>query len=122
MAKTAKTPRAARVVRHRRIRQTLAGTSKRPRLTVFRSLTQIYAQVVNDTEGHTLTSASSLESETKGKQGNTKTDTAKIVGQLVAQRAKKLGISEVVFDRSGYKYHGRVQALADAAREGGLKF
>ena len=122
MAKTAKNPRAARVVRHRRIRQTLAGTPQRPRLTVFRSLTQIYAQVVNDTEGHTLTSASSLESEAKRKQGSTKTDSAKVVGQLLAQRAKKLGIAEVVFDRGGYKYHGRVQALAEAAREGGLKF
>jgi len=122
MAHTAKNPREARIVRHRRIRQKLAGTPARPRLTVFRSLAQIYAQVVDDTQGHTLTSASSLDSEAKGKRGKTKTDTAKVVGGLLAQRATELGITEVVFDRGGYKYHGRVQALADAAREGGLKF
>ena len=123
MAHTAKTAREARVIRHRRIRKKLAGTADRPRLSVFRSLNQIYAQVVDDTRGHTLASASSLEPEAKGQRnGKNKTETAKLVGGLLAKRAREQGVAEVVFDRGGCKHHGRVRALADAAREGGLRF
>ena len=100
-----------------RIRKNVNGTAERPRLSVFRSNKQIYAQVVNDLTGTTLASASSL-----GLEKMNKTEQAKKVGALVAENAKKAGITSVVFDRNGYLYHGRVQALADAAREGGLNF
>ncbi len=117
----APTREAAREKRHSRIRLTLAGTPERPRLAIFRSLNQIYAQVIDDTEGRTLASASSLEEGVRGLEV-TKSERAKVVGRLVAERARKAGVGEVVFDRAGFKYHGRVQALADAAREAGLEF
>ncbi|AJD56211.1 50S ribosomal protein L18 [Streptococcus mutans PKUSS-HG01] len=105
--------------RHRRVRGKLSGTADRPRLNIFRSNTGIYAQVIDDVAGVTLASASTLDKEvSKG----TKTEQAVVVGKLVAERAVAKGISEVVFDRGGYLYHGRVKALADAARENGLKF
>jgi large subunit ribosomal protein L18 len=104
-----------------RIRKIIKGTSERPRLTVFRSNKEIYAQVINDLAGHTLVSASSRDKGIDDKKGN-KTLKAKLVGQLIAERAKEAGIDNVVFDRNGYLYHGRVKALADAARESGLKF
>lgn len=114
----------ARKRRHERVRKTVSGTSVRPRLNVFRSLSHIYAQVIDDTTGHTLVSASSLEKEISSLNGSetTKTKRAVAVGKLVAERALAVGITEVVFDRGGYKYHGRVKALADASREAGLKF
>ena len=114
----------ARKRRHERVRKTLSGTPARPRLNVFRSLIHIYAQVIDDTTGHTLVSASSLEKEISSLNGSetTKTKRAIAVGKLVAERALAAGITEVVFDRGGYKYHGRVKALADASREAGLKF
>jgi large subunit ribosomal protein L18 len=105
----------------RRIRKKISGTQEKPRLTVFRSNTQFYAQLVNDIAGTTLVSVSSLDSSLKEQKGN-KTDQAKLVGKLAATKSKEAGISEVVFDRNGYLYHGRVKAFADAAREGGLKF
>jgi large subunit ribosomal protein L18 len=109
--------------RHKRVRKQISGTSTRPRLNVYRSLSQIYAQVIDDTKGHTLASASTLDSELKKKlKGLKKTEQARLVGELVAERAKEKGIRQVVFDRGGYKYHGRVKALADAAREAGLVF
>ena len=101
-----------------RIRTKVFGTAERPRLTVFRSNSQIYAQVIDDTKGATLASASSLAIKGKG----TKTEKAAIVGKAIAEAAKKAGVETVVFDRNGYLYHGRVKQLADAAREGGLKF
>ena len=109
--------------RHLRVRKSIAGTTKRPRLNVYRSLSQIYAQVIDDSIGHTLASASTLDSDLKKQlKGLKKTEQARLVGELVAERAKEKGIREVVFDRGGYKYHGRVKALADAARESGLVF
>ena len=112
---------AARTKRHERLRLRLSGTPARPRLAIFRSLSQIYAQVIDDTTGRTLAAASSLESGLRGTAG-TKTDDAKRVGQLVAERAKAAGVGQVVFDRAGFKYHGRVRSLAEAAREAGLDF
>lgn len=112
-----------RLVRHKRVRKNLSGTSERPRLCVFRSLSQIYAQIVDDTKGVTLVSASTLDPEIKKEiAGKSKTEQAKIVGQYVGKRALAKKIKEVVFDRGGYIYIGRVQALADGAREAGLKF
>ena len=112
--------RSQRLKRHKRVRAKIAGTPERPRLNVFRSETNIYAQIIDDTKGITLVSASSLE---KGFEcDGTKTDAAKKVGEAVAERAKAKGIEAVVFDRGGYVYHGRVQALAEGAREGGLNF
>ena len=105
--------------RHRRVRGKLSGTADRPRLNIFRSNTGIYAQVIDDVAGVTLVSASTLDSEVSG---STKTEQAASVGAVVAKRAADKGIKEVVFDRGGYLYHGRVQALAEAAREAGLKF
>jgi large subunit ribosomal protein L18 len=106
---------------HRRIRQRVAGTEVRPRLAVFRSLNHIYAQVIDDGKGHTVVAASSAEKDAKiGSGGNVAG--AKAVGKLIAERAKEKGIDKVVFDRGGYLYHGRVKALADAAREAGLEF
>ena len=112
--------KAQRLHRHKRVRGKVSGTPERPRLNVFRSETNIYAQIIDDTQGVTLASANSLE---KGFEcDGTKTDAAKKVGQMVAERAKAKGIDTVVFDRGGYVYHGRVQALAEGAREGGLQF
>lgn len=109
--------------RHRRLRVKVQGTQERPRLNVYRSLEHIYAQVIDDTVGHTLVAASTLDTEVKKAiDGKSKSDAAKIVGQIVARRAKAAGISKVVFDRGGNRYHGRVKALADGAREGGLEF
>jgi large subunit ribosomal protein L18 len=118
-----KTTREARDRRHRRVRKNVYGTPERPRLNVYRSLEHIYAQVIDDTKGHTLASASTLDAEVKGQiAGKDKTEEAKIVGQIVAARAKNAGIGAVVFDRGGNRYHGRIKALADGAREGGLDF
>jgi large subunit ribosomal protein L18 len=108
---------------HRRVRQTVAGTAERPRLCVYRSSTHLYAQVIDDAAGHTLAAASSNDKETrKGLKAGGNVAAAKIVGKTVAERAKAKGIAQVVFDRGGYRYHGRVKALAEAAREAGLKF
>jgi large subunit ribosomal protein L18 len=118
-----KDSRRLRVVRHRRVRKKIGGTPERPRLCVFRSLKGIYVQVIDDTKGHTLAAASSLEQQSgNGSQPVSKTNASVAVGKLIAERAQAQGITSVVFDRGGYKYHGRVKALADAAREGGLKF
>jgi large subunit ribosomal protein L18 len=105
---------------HRRIRRKLHGTPERPRLAVFRSVAHIYAQVIDDTKGVTLASASSVDKSAKTNGGNLAA--AKTIGKLVAERAKEKGIAKVVFDRGGYPYHGRVKALADAARAAGLEF
>lgn len=113
----------ARARRHRRMRAHISGTAQRPRLNVFRSLSNIYAQVIDDVDGRTLVSASTIDTEVAPKvEGKNKTESAKIVGQVLAERAKNAGISAVVFDRGGYRYHGRVAALAEGAREGGLEF
>ncbi len=109
-----------RLRRHKRIRAKISGTAARPRLDVFRSNQNIYAQIIDDENGVTLLSASTLEKEFEGYGGNK--EAAKAVGTMIAKRALERGITEVVFDRGGYVYHGRVQALAEAAREGGLKF
>ena len=112
-----------RLERHKRMRNNLNGTSEKPRFDVFRSSKHIYVQVIDDTQGVTLASASSAEKEIKEAiSGKTKTEAAKIIGQIAAERAKAKGIEKVVFDRGGYVYHGRVAAVADGAREGGLKF
>src|SRR2546421_7914175 len=118
--KSSKTGRAARIRRHERVRKTVAGTPARPRLAVYRSLTHIYAQVIDDERGHTLAAASSVEKELKGTSGN-KSERAKAVGSSVARKAMDAGVTKVVFDRGGNRYHGRVKALADAAREAGLQ-
>ena len=110
-----------RKVRHARIRENLSGTSDRPRLCVFRSNANIEAQIIDDVKGTTLVSATSLDKELKLKNGSN-IEAAKVVGTEIAKRAKKAKISAVVFDRGGYLYHGRVKALAEAAREGGLEF
>ena len=109
----------ARKRRHARVRKRIGGTSEQPRLNVFRSLSNIYAQVIDDTQGATLASASSLELDTSGQS---KVEQAAAVGKLVAERSLDAGVSQVVFDRGGYKYHGRIKALAEASREAGLKF
>jgi large subunit ribosomal protein L18 len=118
-----KNARKLRLVRHARVRNRVTGTTERPRLCVFRSLRHIYAQVIDDTVGHTLVSASSDEAEVQN-TGETKpkVSASEAVGKLVAQRAQSKGITQVVFDRGGYKYHGRVKALAEASRQGGLQF
>ncbi len=109
--------------RHRRVRKQVVGSSERPRLNVFRSLKHIYAQVIDDNLGHTLAAASTLEPELRARvQGLTKMEQAKLVGELLAGRALARGLKRVVFDRGGYHYHGRVKALAEAARTGGLEF
>ena len=108
---------------HRRVRLKVSGTAERPRLCVFRSSTHLYAQVIDDAAGRTLAAASSVDKETRKQiTGGGNVAAAKIVGQVVASRAKEKGIAQVVFDRGGYRYHGRVKALAEAAREAGLKF
>ena len=110
-----------RVSRHERVRKTIMGTSAIPRLCVFRSNTEIYAQIIDDETRTTLVSASSLEKDFKIKNGGN-VEAAKVVGKAIAEKAKKAKITKVVFDRGGYLYHGRVAALADAARENGLEF
>ncbi|MEN6520835.1 MAG: 50S ribosomal protein L18 [Armatimonadota bacterium] len=114
---------ALRQRRHRRVRKKVAGTSERPRLNIYRSLCNIYAQIIDDTQAVTVASASTVDPEIKGKiktGGNA--ESAKLVGEAVAKRALEKGIKKVVFDRGGYQYHGRVRSLADAAREAGLEF
>ncbi|WP_438449133.1 50S ribosomal protein L18 [Gorillibacterium sp. sgz5001074] len=111
----------ARVKRHLRVRKKITGTAERPRLNIFRSSKHMYAQIIDDTQGVTIVSASTVEKELNVTNGGN-VDAAKAIGALIAQRAKEKGIVKVVFDRSGYLYHGRVQALADAAREAGLEF
>lgn len=114
--------RLNRAARHARVRKKVSGTPERPRLNVFKSNTNVYAQIVDDTTGRTLVQASTLDKDLKSSLEHTaNVEAAKAVGKLVAERAKEAGIEEVVFDRSGYIYHGKVQALADAAREAGLK-
>jgi large subunit ribosomal protein L18 len=113
----------ARLRRHRRVRKKIFGTPERPRMNVFRSSSQIYAQIIDDLNGHTLASASSIDNELKAKMdGLSNIEQAQKVGQAIAARAKKVGINQVIFDRGGYKYIGRVKAMAEAAREGGLEF
>ena len=109
-----------RITRHKRVRAKISGTAARPRLNVFRSNANIYAQIIDDENGVTLLSASTLDKEFNGYGGNR--EAAKAVGTMIAKKAAEKGITEVVFDRGGYVYHGRVKELADAAREGGLKF
>ena len=118
-----KNARKLRIVRHARVRRKVSGTPERPRLCVFRSSRHIYCQVIDDIRGETLVSASSVEDiGNEGKPVGPKTSASAVVGKRVADRALAKGISQVVFDRGGYKYHGRVKALAEASREGGLKF
>ncbi len=114
---------ALRLKRHHRLRKKIVGTAERPRLSIYRSLSNIYAQVIDDAEGRTMVAASTLDPEIKSqiKYGGNK-DAAKLVGALIAKRALEQGIKQVVFDRGGFKYHGRVAALADGAREAGLQF
>ena len=113
----------ARDRRHVRVRKNISGSPERPRLNVFRSVAEIYAQVIDDEAGHTLVSASSVDNELRAKMaGLKKSEQARLVGKTLAERAKAAGILKVVFDRGGYRYIGRVKALADAAREGGLEF
>lgn len=115
--------RVGRERRHRRVRKKVCGTPERPRFSVFRSLKHIYAQIIDDSRGHTLAAASTLDPQLRDRlDGLRKTDQAKLVGELIAQRARQRGIERVVFDRGGYLYHGRVKALAEAVRKGGLDF
>jgi large subunit ribosomal protein L18 len=115
--------RVARLRRHRRVRKHVVGTPEQPRLNVFRSLRHIYAQVVDDSQGHTLVSASTIDPQVRAQlDGLARTEQARVVGKVLAERALSQGVKKVIFDRGGYKYHGRVKALADAAREGGLEF
>ena len=111
-----------RLVRRKRIRDKIKGTAERPRLSVYRGNRNIYTQIIDDTEGRTLVSASSMEASVRSKIKGFTVETAKAVGELLAEKAKERGISKVVFDRGGYKYHGKVKALADGARAGGLEF
>jgi large subunit ribosomal protein L18 len=113
----------ARLRRHRRVRRKIHGTPETPRLNVFKSLTETYVQIIDDEAGNTLASASTIEKDVRAKTKDlNKTEQAKLVGEVVAKRALDKGISQVVFDRGGYRYIGRIKALADAAREAGLKF
>ena len=112
-----------RLRRHKRVRRTVSGTPARPRLNVFRSLEHIYGQIIDDASGHTLVSASTVDAELRDElQSLNKTEQAKCVGAALAKRAQAAGVKQVVFDRGGYRYHGRVKALADASREAGLEF
>ena len=120
---TVKDKNKDRIVRHKRVRKTVVGTTERPRLNVYRSLNNIYAQIIDDEKGVTLTACSTLDKEVAEKiKGKTKSEQAFVVGQVIGERAKALKIKEVVFDRGGYIYTGRVQKVADGAREAGLKF
>ncbi len=122
MAKN-KSRNAARLRRHLRVRKRISGTSQRPRLNVFRSLTDIYAQVIDDEDGHTLVSASTIDNELRAQtKGLTKTEQANLVGKTIAKRAQAKDIQTIVFDRGGFRYMGRVKALAEGARAGGLLF
>ena len=113
----------ARTRRHARVRKHMAGTAQRPRLNVFKSLSAIYAQVIDDSAGRTLASASTVDKDLRAKvKGMKKSEQAKMIGQAIAERAKGKGVQTVVFDRGGFRYVGRVKALADGAREGGLQF
>lgn len=113
----------ARLRRHKRVRKFISGSAECPRLAVYRSLAEIYAQVIDDGAGHTLAAASTLDHDLRGKlDGKNKSEQARLVGELVGKRAKDKGISKVVFDRGGFKYIGRVKSLADGARESGLEF
>ncbi|MCK4852813.1 MAG: 50S ribosomal protein L18 [Bacteroidales bacterium] len=116
------TKRARRLKIKQRIRKRISGTQERPRMTVFRSNKQIYVQLVNDLTGDTVVSASSKNKEVADKKGINKSDQAKLVGKLIAEKSLAKGIDNVVFDRNGYLYHGRIKLLAESAREGGLKF
>jgi large subunit ribosomal protein L18 len=117
------TPRAARIRRHTRVRRTLQGTPERPRLSVFRSLNHIYVQIIDDAAGHTLVAASDADADVrKAAAGKKKSEVAALVGEEVAKKAKDKGIKSVVFDRGGFRYQGRVKALGEAARKGGLGF
>ena len=120
MSDSAKQKREARIRRHRRVRKKVRGTAERPRLAVFRSNKHITAQIIDDRAGHTLAAASTTEAAVTGSGGNVEAATK--VGDLLAERAKAAGVTTVVFDRGGYLYHGRIAALADAARKGGLEF
>jgi large subunit ribosomal protein L18 len=123
MADKAKQRRDARIRRHIRVRKVVKGTTERPRLAVFRSLEHIYAQVIDDIKGHTLASASTVDGALRAAvEGKKKAEAAQIIGKAIAERAKNAGVTQVVFDRGGFKYQGRIKALADAAREGGLDF
>jgi large subunit ribosomal protein L18 len=123
MASKNKSRNTARVRRHVRVRKSISGTSARPRLNVYRSLNEIYVQVIDDVAGNTLVSASTIDQELREQlKGHKRIEQARMVGKAVAERAQAKGITEVAFDRGGYKYIGRVKALADGAREGGLKF
>ena len=115
-----KSKNETRLIRHARVRRKISGTPECPRLCVFKSNTGIYAQIIDDVNGKTLAAASTLDKEVKTKASNV--EAAKEVGELIAKRATKAGIKAVVFDRGGYQYHGKVKALAEAAREGGLEF
>jgi large subunit ribosomal protein L18 len=118
-----KNRRQMRVVRHERIRGSVSGTAARPRLAVFRSANHIYAQVINDENGVTIVSANTMQADVKSAVGDKKPlEAAKIVGSTVAEKARQAGVTNVVFDRGGFKYHGRVQALAEGARSAGLEF
>ena len=120
---TEKNRSEARIRRHIRVRKNVQGTQQRPRLSVFRSLSEIYAQIIDDKAGQTIVSASTIDQEIRAKMtGLKKSEQAKMVGKMLAERAKGKGVQTVVFDRGGFKYSGRVKALADGAREGGLEF
>ena len=121
--KRSKTTHAARIRRHARVRKSVSGRPERPRLAVYRSLSHIYAQVIDDSSGHTLVAASDLEAGLRGQRnGKKKAQVAELVGEALARKAAEKGIKAVVFDRGGFKYHGRIKALAEAARKGGLSF
>ena len=110
-------------MRHLRVRRKVKGIGERPRLAVFRALNHVYAQIIDDSQGRTMVAASSLDRQVRDQRdGKAKTEVSKLVGELLAQRAKEAGMTTVVFDRGGYKYHGRVKALADAVRAGGIIF
>ena len=116
-------PRSMRIVRHKRTRRKIEGTAYRPRLALFRSLNHIYAQVIDDSQGRTLAAASSLDAEIReSKDSQPKSSVSTMVGALLARRAREKGVERVVLDKGGYKYHGRVKAFAEAAREAGLEF
>jgi large subunit ribosomal protein L18 len=120
---TKRTTRELRIRRHRRLRKTVSGNEQRPRLCIFRSNVHIYAQVIDDMAGHTLVAASTTEPDVRKQiEGQSKFDQAQTVGKIVAERALQAGLTKIVFDRGGYRYHGRVKALAEAAREAGLSF
>lgn len=120
---TKKTRSEGRIRRHERVRKNVHGTPDRPRMSVFRSLAEIYAQVIDDEAGHTLATASSVDHELREQlKGLKKTEQAKLVGELVAKRAQEKGVKQIVFDRGGFRYIGRVKALADGARAAGLDF